>query len=192
MTAGAKAPEIPRLVPEEPLPPYSYVSGQFPHPVSDPAGHSHGKSLPPAAAPDPLQWEQSRPFLLGVDLFNHGYYWEAHEAWESLWHACGRTGTTAEYLQALIKLAAAGVKVREGRPGGVRTHARRAAELLRRVAGQVGTGEGPYMGLDLAELWAFADEVAGRADEIKATPGKPVEVVFRLVLRPSGVSPKTP
>jgi Domain of unknown function (DUF309) len=20
----------------------------------------------------------------GLDLFNHGYYWEAHEAWESL------------------------------------------------------------------------------------------------------------
>ncbi|MER9222262.1 DUF309 domain-containing protein [Mesorhizobium sp. M0644] len=22
-----------------------------------------------------------------IDLINHGYYWEAHEAWEPLWHA---------------------------------------------------------------------------------------------------------
>ncbi|TGQ49534.1 DUF309 domain-containing protein, partial [Mesorhizobium sp. M1C.F.Ca.ET.210.01.1.1] len=26
-------------------------------------------------------------FRWGIDLFNHGYYWEAHEAWEPLWHA---------------------------------------------------------------------------------------------------------
>ncbi len=32
----------------------------------------------------------------GVDLFNHGYYWESHEEWESLWHAAGRRGVVAD------------------------------------------------------------------------------------------------
>ena len=34
--------EIPRFVPDEPFPPYSYVTGRFPHPTGDPAGHSFG------------------------------------------------------------------------------------------------------------------------------------------------------
>ena len=42
--------------------------------------------------PDPEQWHLCRPYLYGIDLFNDGYYWEAHEVWEGLWHACGLRG----------------------------------------------------------------------------------------------------
>ena len=66
-----------------------------------------GYPMPADAAASPM-------FRRGVALFNAGYYWEAHEAWEGLWHAYGRRGPTADVLKALIKLAAAGVKVREG------------------------------------------------------------------------------
>ena len=95
-------------------------------------------------------WWKSQ-FLRGVELFNAGYYWEAHEVWEELWHAEGRRGPTADVLKALIKLAAAGVKVREGRENGVRTHCRRAAASVRGGgrAGRVLT----QLGLDL-DLWA--------------------------------------
>ena len=51
-----------------------------------------------------------------ADLLNHGFYWEAHEAWETLWHAAGRKGEIADFLKGLIKLAAAAVKAREGNP----------------------------------------------------------------------------
>ncbi|MER9856292.1 DUF309 domain-containing protein [Mesorhizobium sp. M0098] len=35
-------------------------------------------------------------FRWGIDLFNHGYYyWEAHEAWEPLWHAANEARSTA-------------------------------------------------------------------------------------------------
>ena len=61
-------------------------------------------------------WSQSHDYLLGCDLFNHGYYWEAHETWEGLWNACGRSGTTADFLKGLIKLAAAGVKAAKDVP----------------------------------------------------------------------------
>ena len=112
------------------FPPYTYVPGQSPHPVSDPTGHMHGHE-PPAPTPlDPAHWQQSETYLYGIDLFNHGYYWEAHEAWESLWHAAGRQGDVADFLKGLIKLAAAGVKSLEGNPTGVLRHARRGIELL--------------------------------------------------------------
>lgn len=113
-----------------PFPPYSYVSGVHPHPVSDPRGHAYGHE-PERPAPFAAdRWRENSTYLYGFDLFNHGYYWEAHEAWESLWHAAGRDGATADFLKGLIKLAAAGVKFREGNAAGVERHARRSLELL--------------------------------------------------------------
>lgn len=65
-----------------------------------------------------------------VDLFNHGYYWEAHEVWEHEWIAAGRCGPWADLIKGCIKLAAAGVKAREGRPAGIVRHGMRAKELF--------------------------------------------------------------
>jgi hypothetical protein len=146
-------PAIPRFVPDEPLPPYTHVPGVTPHPVSDPRGHSHGSRAERPAAPDPERWQSCRAYLRGLDLFNRGYFWEAHEAWEALWHACGRTGGTADFLKGLIKLAAAGVKHLEGNPRGVRSHACRAAELWRRA------GRDVFFGLRLRELVELAEAV---------------------------------
>ena len=67
--------------------------------------------------------------------------------WEGLWHACRREGVTADFLKALIKLAAGGVKLREGRPEGLRRHAARAAELLEQVRATIGMVY--YLGLDI-------------------------------------------
>jgi hypothetical protein len=168
-----------RLVPDLPLPPYAFVPGRRPHPVSDPAGHSH---VAPACVPipmDPSRWATRRDYLYGIDLFNSGYYWEAHETWEGLWHGCGRTGPTADFLKALIKLAAAGVKVREGRPEGAAGHASGAAELLREIRGS----HEYFMGLALDELIRFAD-ATGVQPPRSTEPAAPVEVVFSFVLRP--------
>jgi hypothetical protein len=102
-------------------------------------------------------WRESVDYLRGIALFHNGFYWEAHEVWERLWHAHGRTGPVAEVLRALIKLAAAGVKVRQGQTRGVVTHARRAAAALRCVA----ETSGPRMlGLDLEELADAASRIA--------------------------------
>src|SRR5947209_12136345 len=99
-----------RLLPDLPLPPYAYIPGRTPHPQSDPRGHRFGKRPEKPAAFDPADWRSLESFLYGVDLLNNGFYWEAHESWELLWHACGRRGVTADFLKGLIKLAAAGVK----------------------------------------------------------------------------------
>jgi hypothetical protein len=167
----------PRFLPDVPLPPYTHVPGRTPHPVSDPRGHSFGRAPEPAAVPD--DWRGSRAYLRGLDLFNHGFYWEAHEEWEALWHACGRAGPTADFLKGLIKLAAAGVKVREGRPRGVVGHARAAADLFQRG----GAADECRLGLRLAELTRRAEAVAD-SPPASRDPAAPVEVVFPFTLRP--------
>jgi hypothetical protein len=106
------------------LPPYTYVPGYAPHPVSDPYGHMRQFILPDS-------WSQRDHLLWGKRLFEHGYYWEAHEAWEHLWLELGRTSDEALAVKGLIKLAASAVKCREGNANGAIRHATRATELLR-------------------------------------------------------------
>jgi len=108
-------------------------------------------------------WRENEEYLYAIDLFNHGYYWEAHEVWEGLWHAHGREGTTAAFLQGLIKLAAAGVKVLQETDPGVTTHATRAAELFEQVQRETGTVR--YAGMNLEHLIAFAKSIAGGSPE---------------------------
>jgi uncharacterized protein len=117
----------------------------------------------------------SRQFLRGVALFNAGYYWEAHEVWEGLWHAYGRRGVLADVVKALIKVAAAGVKVREGQEHGVRTHAGRAAELF---ASARSAGASHRLGLNLDE-WAERCRNIAEAPPRDPVPiGTPVAQVF--------------
>jgi predicted metal-dependent hydrolase len=175
----------PRLVPDEPFPPYSYVPNRLPHPVSDPGGHQCGARPERPDAIDPARWRDSRAYLRGVDLFNFGYYWEAHEVWEGLWHAAGRSGTTAELLKGLIKLAAAGVKVREGSRRGVASHGRKAEAHFRRVAADCG-GEGAlYLGLRLGDLLQCAGIVRRMADTVQPDGSETVKVVFDFTLSPT-------
>ncbi len=185
MMNPSEAASPPRLVPGIPLPPYTYVPGRFPHPTSDPHGHSFGIAPQRPDPPDAQQWQGCRPYLYGIDLFNHGYYWEAHEVWEGLWHACGRRGPTADFLKGLIHLAAAGVKVREGQLQGVHNHARRAAALFQQTAAASGAGEARYMGLALTELTHAAQAIADQPPSGRGQTDRAVEVVFDLVLRPA-------
>jgi predicted metal-dependent hydrolase len=168
-----------RLVPDISLPGYAYVpGGPHPHP-GRPAG---GGAI---ATVDPDQWHSCRQYLYGLDLFNHGYYWEAHEAWEELWHTAGRRGVTASFLKGLIKLAAAGVKVREGKPQGVVNHASRAAELFEHVRQQEGVEQSRFMGLDLQQLIRAAHGVAERPPARHSETTTAVEVVFDFRLWPA-------
>jgi hypothetical protein len=150
-----------------------------------------GKPVEQPPPPVPDQWEDSQAYLLGIDLFNHGYYWEAHEVWEGLWHACGRQGQLADFLKGLIKLAAAGVKVREGKPHGVVSHAARAAELFWQIDQQRGGKGDCFLGLSLRELIDFTDAVGRMALSMTGDDDRGVKVVFSFVLKPAP-SPPTP
>lgn len=102
---------------------------------------------------DPVCWHDCQAFVRGVELFNAQHYWHSHEQFEKLWHAAGRRGATADFLKGLIKLAAAGVKHQQGVAAGVRSHARRAAELWRQVGGD------RLFGLPLSDLIELAQGI---------------------------------
>jgi hypothetical protein len=143
----------PRFLPARALPPYTFVpGGSVPHPISHPDGHLHGTLRPPPEPLHPDTWPHNADYLYGIDLFNHGFYWEAHESWEGLWHAAGRRGPIADFLKALIKLAAAGVKHLEGMPRGTCSHAGRAAELWREVQARTASGEDRFLGFSFGDL----------------------------------------
>jgi hypothetical protein len=150
-------------------PPYAFVPGRQPHPVRDPRGHSHDRPKP-SPPDDPADPAFRAEFRWGVELFDRGYYWEAHEAWETLWQTVAKPCAWADFLKGLIKLAATGVKSREGNATGVARHARRAAELLRSCR------ELPDAPLPIDELVAVADALAVNppVDTDPVAGGKPV------------------
>jgi uncharacterized protein len=172
--------EVPRYCPARALPPYSYVPGLAPHPSSDVRGHSFGHVEATAKPLDESSYSGNAAYLYAIDLFNHGFYWEAHEAWEALWHAAGRAGATADFLKGLIKLAAAGVKAREGRAAGVRQHAERAGELFRGAAGRAEV----LFGLRVGDLVVGAADAAKHADQLigdgSPNAGRALPAVLRL------------
>ncbi len=177
-------PQPPRLVPDRPFPPYAYIPGRAPHPTRDPDGHSFGAGPEIPDPPDPAEWRACADYLYGIDLFNHRFYWEAHEAWEGLWAACGRRGPTATYLQALINLAAAGFKARWGSARGMRANAGTAVRLFTSVTSDLGPHRRRYMGLDVPALADYARTIANSQQTSQTATGDDKALAFDLVLRP--------
>ena len=113
-----------------PLPAAPYLPGVSP------------RTARPPAQPEPLATElddlaASETFRHGIDLFDHGFPWEAHEAWEALWFAMPRERAERTLLQGLIHVAAAAVKARSGKPDVARDFIASAREYLTRASAQV-------------------------------------------------------
>jgi len=65
---------------------------------------------PPETAVGDLNFQNHLQYQLGIRLHESGYYWEAHEAWESLWQIQDRNDSNREFLKALIQITAACLK----------------------------------------------------------------------------------
>ena len=177
-----------RYAPDIPFPGYAFVPGRHPHPVTDSRGPSFGHSQ---IMPEPLDSQfpgNSIEFLTAVDLFNAGFYWEAHETWEGLWVAAGRKGLLADFLKSLIKLAAAGVKAREGQINGVQRHARRAVELLLSIRSERPAAEANYCGLNLDKIFLCVQSLAEKPI-VDETPSEAGRVVIPIQLTLSDLDP---
>ena len=171
----------PRLLPSTELPAYTYVPGtDTPHPYRDARGHSYQRKQPAPKMLTAANWAENRHYLLALDYFNHGYYWESHEDWERLLRTTGNDCTVGRFLKGLVKLSAAGVKVRENSIHGVRRHAASAGEVFADVAAEVGTEF--YCGLEFTTLQFAADRAAQicYTDKI-GSPRQPTRV-FPFVL----------
>lgn len=97
-----------------------------------PGGHSFTqKALP--AVPSLLRetWSTHAQYLFGIDLFNRGYWWEAHDAWEAVWHASKSSDQIAGlFLQGLIQYAASVLKIYQGTRKGAAELAAAALQKL--------------------------------------------------------------
>lgn len=163
----------PRYAPQQAFPPYAFLPGKDPHPTQNPAGHSYtGKHEPPTDYFPSADWESTVDYLFGVDLYNHGYLWEAHEAWEGLWHPAKRDKVHADFLQGLIQCSAAALKVRMQQPRGVAKLAQLGTEKLMDVAK---SGGPEFMGLDVVDFAARFRSFA--ASEPASPDGRPLIVL---------------
>jgi len=132
------------------LPPYTYVPKQTPHPVSDAEGHSHG------GMELPKSWCFDQTIAWGYRLFQNGFYWEAHEAWEACWHD-ERENPAGDRIKAFIKTAAAYVKCLEGNRRGAISHAQRAKQLFIQTEQSVPAGTFPGEMVDA--IWKMAEQI---------------------------------
>lgn len=144
-----------RYCPEMPFPPYRHIPGVTPHPIRDPLGHSYGiEEENVDALLTPEIWKQNKTYLYGVDLYNFAYWWEAHEAWEGLWHQA--EDTYRLFLQGLIQVSASLIKyhMRMLRP--LRTLSTAGRGKLRQVVIENGEADN-YLGIDLPDFLGTID-----------------------------------
>lgn len=101
----------------------------------------------------PAQWRTSEAYLLGCDLYNHAYWWEAHEAWEGLWRVVPNPSRQRRFLQGLIQVSAASLKLRMGHLRGVRELLTRSRGHLQPTLDQMSDDTTRYMGLAVRPWW---------------------------------------
>jgi hypothetical protein len=169
----------PRWLRQKSFPPYAYLPGKKPHPVRDPMGHSYHVEPIPVAAEASLD---SDAFLWGLDLFNHGYYWEAHEAWEGLWQVADRDGPLRMLLKGLILLSAAGIKIRESKQAAAVRHTGRAAALLRRLMKVPDRAFERALGISPVALAEYAEAASRIPAALQATALGQPQPVFNFIL----------
>jgi predicted metal-dependent hydrolase len=116
--------------------------------------YTDGSSPTEEAWNEEMDWRQDSRFLYAADLFDHRYYWEAHEQWEALWHCASPDGTTKPVLQSLIQIAAAMLQKHMGSSRGATALLSRATERLIPML----TGEHRvFRGIDLVALIATSE-----------------------------------
>jgi Domain of unknown function (DUF309) len=134
-----------------PFPVYRHLPGTTPHPERDPLGHMYRVRLPPAVPLTVETWSANEDYLFAIDLFNAGYYWEAHTFWERLWAVDGIEPAVRDFLQGLVQLAAACLKRRQGKIGGAGKLLNRARASFRRAETPSGR-EPSLLGVDRSRL----------------------------------------
>lgn len=139
-----------------PFPPYRFLPFQpgMPHPRNDPDGHSYGQEDEYLPDFSPEDWRTCQPYLYGIDLFNHGYWWESHESLEAVWIAAGQETPTGQFIQGLIQVAAAQLKRFIGQERGARM-------LTESGVAKLSLLKGTYLGVEIASLVAEAERCLG-------------------------------
>ncbi|MEQ9676270.1 MAG: DUF309 domain-containing protein [Roseovarius indicus] len=123
------------------LPPRPYLPGKTERP-DEAIFESLKEGLAPGMAPEDLA--QSAAFLGGMQAFEQGYFWEAHELWEAVWMVLPPASAERHLMRGVIQLANGGLKARMGRENAARRIAGLADTALREAFLQ---GQDRLMGL---------------------------------------------
>jgi hypothetical protein len=99
-----------------PDPPHAHIPGQTPR---HPAGTF--EALCETVRPEQPSGAvfASDAWRAGLQFFDTGYYWEAHEVWEAVWMALPDGSDEKRLVQGMIQLANACLKRRMQRPRAV-------------------------------------------------------------------------
>jgi predicted metal-dependent hydrolase len=97
----------------------------------------------------------------GVQLFNAGQFWHAHEQWEECWRLAG--GPTASFYKGIIQAAAALVHWQRGNNTGLRRNWAKARPKLAALPAGFG-------GVDLAALIEAMDAFVAADPPPSAAP----------------------
>lgn len=95
------------------LPPHAYVPGKTPR--HEEQTFDKIKSTIPSEF-DPSLIAQSPAFFAGVLFLENGFFWEAHEVLEPLWILCPANAPEKAFLQGIIQVANAKLKLLMERP----------------------------------------------------------------------------
>jgi uncharacterized protein len=93
--------------------------------------------------------------VFGIEQFNAGRYFQAHEIWEEAWHPAPEP--ERDFWQGLIQIAV-GLTHRQ------RGNAHGASTLLRRGAARLRDYGETHRGIPCARLVAFAEEASDRIE----------------------------
>ncbi|MGA2498317.1 MAG: DUF309 domain-containing protein [Tepidisphaeraceae bacterium] len=107
--------------------------------------------------------EEKRLYFEGIELFNGQHYFDAHEAWENIWHYAG--GLKKDFYQGMIQAAVALEHYRRSNPRGVVSLHR---SCHRRLAGVPAV----CMGLDVPRFLCDMEQVLRPVVSADPLPGR--------------------
>lgn len=111
-------------------------------------------------------------YLDGIELFNRGAFFDAHEVWEELWGDC--PSADRRFYQALIQAAVALYHFGRGNHTG-------AARLYRSARGYMDPYRPAHLGLAIEPFW---DAMAAHLADALGNAGAPSAPAPKIVLEP--------
>jgi hypothetical protein len=137
-----------------PLPEFAHVPGtnaRHPEGAFDAFHDSVRDGMGPDALRDTLAWRAGWYFV------EQGFFWEAHEVLEPVWMALPQGGAERAFVQGLIQVANAALKLRMDRP--------KAARRLCDIAeGHLAGLPSEVMGLRLATVTGYLAQIRAEAN----------------------------
>ncbi|HEY6421500.1 MAG TPA: DUF309 domain-containing protein [Candidatus Binataceae bacterium] len=117
--------------------------------------------------------EIAEHFEKGVELFNRGEFFEAHEAMEDAMNALQDDTSDWDFYRGLLRAAVANHKLTQGETSSAILHLRAALEFLAPYSDR-------HRGVKLREFRYALNVQLGRLLELSARPAQPVEEAAAL------------